>query len=68
VKLSPIEGKVGSDYINANWISGIIKGSEKAYIAAQGPSQVIFLHTLKITREPKKTFGECCGKPILVWC
>lgn len=39
VKLSPLEGVDGSDYINANWISGIVKGSEKAYIAAQGPAQ-----------------------------
>jgi len=28
-----------SDFINANWISGLIKGSEKAYIAAQGPTE-----------------------------
>jgi len=29
----------GSDYINANWIDGLIPGSEKAYISTQGPLQ-----------------------------
>jgi protein tyrosine phosphatase len=39
VKLAEIEGVVGSDFISANWISGEIPGSEKAYIATQGPLQ-----------------------------
>lgn len=38
VKLSEIEGEDGSDYINANWINGLIPGkTNKAYIATQGP-------------------------------
>jgi len=28
-----------SDYINANWVNGLIPGSEKAYISTQGPLQ-----------------------------
>eukprot|EP01089_Gocevia_fonbrunei_P007946 TRINITY_DN1937_c0_g1_i1.p1 TRINITY_DN1937_c0_g1~~TRINITY_DN1937_c0_g1_i1.p1 ORF type:complete len:292 (+),score=48.66 TRINITY_DN1937_c0_g1_i1:182-1057(+) len=28
-----------ADYINANWIDGLIPGSEKAYISTQGPLQ-----------------------------
>eukprot|EP01113_Clastostelium_recurvatum_P013307 TRINITY_DN1701_c0_g1_i1.p1 TRINITY_DN1701_c0_g1~~TRINITY_DN1701_c0_g1_i1.p1 ORF type:complete len:482 (+),score=60.55 TRINITY_DN1701_c0_g1_i1:133-1578(+) len=37
VKLAAIEGEEGSDYINANFIHGEVAGSEKAYIATQGP-------------------------------
>lgn len=37
VKLKEIPGKEGSDYINANWISGLIPGSERGYVATQGP-------------------------------
>jgi len=37
VKLAPIEGIDGSDYINANFLSGLVKNTEKAYIATQGP-------------------------------
>jgi len=37
VPLSLIEGEEGSDYINANFISGLIPNSEKVYIATQGP-------------------------------
>lgn len=40
VKLTPKEGVEGSDYINANWINGLIPNSEKQYIAAQGPTSV----------------------------
>jgi len=35
--------KEGSDYVNANFINGQIPGSEKAYIASQGPVQTILL-------------------------
>jgi len=31
-----------TDYINANYIDGLIPGSEKAYIATQGPLQATF--------------------------
>jgi len=37
VKLSPLEGVEGSDYINANFIDGEICNSDRAYIATQGP-------------------------------
>jgi len=33
----------GSDYINANFINGQIPGSERAYIASQGPVQAILV-------------------------
>lgn len=34
-----LEGANGSDFISANWISGEIPGSDKSYIATQGPLQ-----------------------------
>lgn len=37
VKLAAVEGIEGSDYINANFIDGELNGSERAYIATQGP-------------------------------
>mmetsp|Transcript_30370 Transcript_30370/g.42639 ORF Transcript_30370/g.42639 Transcript_30370/m.42639 type:complete len:418 (+) Transcript_30370:155-1408(+) len=37
VKLKEIPNVEGSDYINANWISGLIPGSERGYVATQGP-------------------------------
>jgi len=37
VVLSTITNEEGSDFINANWISGFIPGAEKVYIATQGP-------------------------------
>eukprot|EP01112_Ceratiomyxa_fruticulosa_P017294 TRINITY_DN5361_c0_g2_i1.p1 TRINITY_DN5361_c0_g2~~TRINITY_DN5361_c0_g2_i1.p1 ORF type:complete len:553 (-),score=128.97 TRINITY_DN5361_c0_g2_i1:143-1801(-) len=37
VRLTPIEGIEGSDYINANFIDGETSGSKRAYIATQGP-------------------------------
>ena len=40
VVLGPVEGLVGSDYINANYMSGEVPGSQNAYIAAQGPKEV----------------------------
>jgi len=42
VILKEREGEEGSDYINANYINGLIPGSEKAYIATQGPLQSTF--------------------------
>jgi len=42
VKLKVEEGEEGSDYINANFISGLIPSSERAYIATQGPLQSSF--------------------------
>lgn len=37
VRLTPIAGVDGSDYINANFIDGELSGTERAYIATQGP-------------------------------
>jgi len=37
VKLTAVEGIEGSDYINANFINGETNGTERAYIATQGP-------------------------------
>jgi len=37
-----LSGEDGSDFINANYISGQVPGSEKAYIATQGPLQATF--------------------------
>eukprot|EP01114_Cavostelium_apophysatum_P010491 TRINITY_DN2426_c0_g1_i1.p1 TRINITY_DN2426_c0_g1~~TRINITY_DN2426_c0_g1_i1.p1 ORF type:complete len:404 (-),score=88.69 TRINITY_DN2426_c0_g1_i1:65-1276(-) len=42
VKLKVIEGEEGSDYINGNYISGLIPNSERAYVATQGPLQATF--------------------------
>jgi len=42
VKLKVINDEEGSDFINANYISGLIPGSEKAYVATQGPLQSTF--------------------------
>jgi len=39
VKLKPKNKEEGSDYINANWVDGLIPGSERAYISTQGPLQ-----------------------------
>lgn len=39
VKLRPKNHAEGSDYINANWVDGLIPGSERAYITTQGPLQ-----------------------------
>lgn len=43
VKLKEREEEEGSDFINANYINGLIEGSEKAYIATQGPLQTTFV-------------------------
>jgi protein tyrosine phosphatase len=32
-----LNGGEGTDYINANFLSGLVRGSEKCYIATQGP-------------------------------
>ena len=32
-----LNGREGTDYINANFLSGLVRGSEKCYIATQGP-------------------------------
>lgn len=37
VVLKAVPGVVGSDYVNANYINGEASGTEKAYIASQGP-------------------------------
>jgi len=42
VHLNVINGEEGSDYVNANFIDGLIPGSEKAYIATQGPLTATF--------------------------
>jgi len=42
VRLSTISGEEGSDFINANYISGFIPNSEKEYIATQGPLEGTF--------------------------
>jgi len=42
VQLKPEHDEEGSDYINANYIAGLIAGSERAYIATQGPLQTTF--------------------------
>jgi len=42
VKLIPMEGEEGSDYINANYVSGFTPKSERAYIATQGPMTSTF--------------------------
>jgi len=42
VKLKPVDAEEGSDFINANFISGLIPGSERAYVATQGPLQSTF--------------------------
>jgi len=39
VKLRQKNDIEGSDYINANWVDGLIPGSERAYITTQGPLQ-----------------------------
>jgi len=42
VHLQIVNGEEGSDYVNANFIDGLIPGSEKAYIATQGPLTYTF--------------------------
>ncbi|PRP77053.1 receptor-type tyrosine-protein phosphatase S [Planoprotostelium fungivorum] len=42
VKLSPIPGEECSDYINGNYIGGLLPGTEQEYIATQGPLQTTF--------------------------
>jgi len=37
VKLTPIDDILGSDYINANFVHGVHKDGQSAYIAAQAP-------------------------------
>jgi len=39
VRLPPKDGEEESDYINANWVDGLIEGTEHAYITTQGPLQ-----------------------------
>jgi len=39
VVLKKKNGDEDSDYINANWVDGLIPGSQKAYISTQGPLQ-----------------------------
>ncbi len=36
VILRDVDGSPGSDYVNANFISGEVPGTEKMYIATQG--------------------------------
>jgi len=42
VKLKVVAGEEGSDFINANFISGLIPGTEREYVATQGPLQATF--------------------------
>jgi len=37
VKLAAADEVAGSDYINANWVDGLVPGSERQYISTQGP-------------------------------
>jgi len=43
VRLSVQPGEEGSDYINGNYIGGLLPGTEHEYIATQGPLQSTFL-------------------------
>jgi len=42
VKLKVIDGEEGSDFINANFVPGLIPKSDHAYVASQGPLQSTF--------------------------
>jgi len=42
VKLRIVDGEEGSDFINANYIEGLIPNSQRAYVATQGPLQATF--------------------------
>jgi protein tyrosine phosphatase len=55
VVLKTIEGEEGSDYINANFVSGYIPGSEKAYIATQGPLRETFQDFWRMVWEQNST-------------
>jgi protein tyrosine phosphatase len=56
VKLQNPEGLQGYDFVSANWVPGEIPGSERAYIATQGPLQqtvedfwrMIWEHSVKV--------------------
>lgn len=53
VVLGPVEGLVGSDYVNANYMSGEVPGSHNAYIAAQGPKEVTVFDFWRMVYELK---------------
>jgi protein tyrosine phosphatase len=53
VVLGPVEGLVGSDYINASYMSGEVPGSQNAYIAAQGPKEVTVFDFWRMVYELK---------------
>jgi len=52
VKLKPIDGVEGSDYINANWISDL-QGNKEAYICTQGPKDFTVADFWRMTFENK---------------
>jgi protein tyrosine phosphatase len=64
VKLTPVEGLMGSDYINANFMSGEIPESDGAYIAAQGPKEVTVFDFWRMVYEYKITSVVMLGNHI----
>jgi protein tyrosine phosphatase len=64
VVLGPVEGLVGSDYINASYMSGEVPGSQNAYIAAQGPKEVTVFDFWRMVYELKLSVIVMLGNNI----
>jgi protein tyrosine phosphatase len=64
VVLGPVEGLVGSDYINASYMSGEVPGSQNAYIAAQGPKEVTVFDFWRMIYELKLSVIVMLGNGI----